>query len=590
MVSEKEKLLSESDIKPAFKPGIYNGFSSLGEYMFSVLMTLIGFVLNVGGKVLSAIGGVLSQVGGWLLGLLKRAGKRLARPFVVYAKAFKRGCAEIRRCRQEKGIGAACGAGIKMVGRMLFGKRGLAVTAFNYALPIISLVFLFNVVSYANNMTYALKLTINGDFVGYVAEETVFTDAERMVQQRINYLDSTTETVTFEPEYQLEMVGYGSTLTKYQLADTMLASLDAEIEYAYGMYIGNSFYGALVDKSKVEQTLEELLDVHRTGSPTETVAFESEIRYEPGLYLADTIVDDDAIIRLITTKKSVAAYYTAVDGDSPIGISNKLGMSIEEIATMNPDFSENSMIYVGDKLLINAEEPFLAVTVTRTEQYEEYVDYPTSYTEDSTRYRGSSVILQEGVEGVDYVTANVSYVNGVEVSRKVLKRVTVSDPTEQVIALGTKALPTNLDVSFQDVPVGMLYWPVGGSDGGAISEMMWGYGGYTGHDGIDIAAPYGTPIYAADSGRVILSKWYGGYGNCIMIQHDNGMVTVYGHASWLHVSVGEEVTQGQQIADVGSTGRSTGNHLHFEVRIDGVCMNPINYLPWHKRQWGCVEW
>ena len=590
MISEKELVLSEADTAAARRGGVYEGFSSVGEYLFSVLMTVIGFVLGVGGRVLSALGGVLGQVGGWLLGLLKRAGRMLARPFVRYAKAFRLGSADIRRCRREEGTGAAVREGFKLAGKILFGKRGLAVTVFNYALPIVSLVFLFNVVSYANSMTYALKLTINGDFIGYVAEETVFTDAERMVQQRINYLDSTTETVTFTPQYQLEMVGYGSTLTKYQLADKMLASLDAEIEYAYGMYIGSSFYGALVDKTKVEETLEQLLDEYRTDSSNEKVAFESEIRYEPGLYLSDTIVDDDSIIRLITTKKSVAAYYTAVEGDSPIGISNKLGMSIEEIAAMNPDFSENAMIYVGDKLLINAEEPFLAVTVTRTEMYEDYVDYTTTYTEDSTRYRGSSIIMQEGVEGVDYVTANISYVNGVEVSRKVLTRITMSEPTEEIIALGTKALPTNLDASIQEVPVGMLYWPVGGSDGGAISEMMYGYGGYVGHDGIDIAAPYGTPVYAADSGRVILSKWYGGYGNCIMIQHDNGMVTVYGHASWLHVSVGEYVTQGQQIADVGSTGRSTGNHLHFEVRINDVCMNPINYLPWHKRQWGCVEY
>ncbi len=590
MTSLKENTnLPENSTETAADNSIYSGISSLGAYLFTVLMTVVGAVFGVARRLFASLSSVFEQIGRWLLGLVKRAWNKIKRPFVIYVKAFKLGFADIRRCYKEKGIGSAIAASFKMAGKMIFGKRGIAVTVFNYALPIISLAFFFNVVSYANSMTYALKLTINGDFVGYVNEETIFTDAERMVQQRINYMDSNTETVTFVPEYQLEMVGYGSTLTKYQLADKMLASLDAEIEYAYGMYIGNSFYGALVDKTKVEETLEELLNEHRTGDPTETVAFESEIRYEPGLYLSDTIVNENSIIRLITTKKTVAAYYTAVDGDSPIGIANKLGMSIEEIARLNPDFSENSMIYVGDKLLTTAEEPFLAVTVTRTELYEDYIDYPTAYTEDSSRYRGSSVILQEGVDGIDMVTANVSYVNGVEVSRKVLTRVNVSKPTEQIIALGTKALPTNLDVSIQDVPVGMLYWPVGG-DGGAISEMMYGYGGYVGHDGIDIAADYGTPIYAADSGRVILSKWYGGYGNCIMIEHANGMVTVYGHASWLHVSVGEQVTQGQQIADVGSTGRSTGNHLHFEVRINGVCMNPINYLPWHRRQWGCVEY
>ena len=75
-----------------------------------------------------------------------------------------------------------------------------------------------------------------------------------------------------------------------------------------------------------------------------------------------------------------------------------------------------------------------------------------------------------------------------------------------------------------------------------------------------------------------------------MIQHDSGIVTVYGHASYLHVYVGQRVTMGDLIADVGSTGQSTGNHCHFEVRVNGVQVNPINYLPWHKRASWCVEY
>ena len=103
--------------------------------------------------------------------------------------------------------------------------------------------------------------------------------------------------------------------------------------------------------------------------------------------------------------------------------------------------------------------------------------------------------------------------------------------------------------------------------------------GSTNHKGIDIAGRYGTPIYAADGGTVTYSGWMGGYGYTIRIDHGNGKVTYYAHNSSLIASVGQHVYKGQQIARMGSTGNSTGNHCHFEVRINGVAKNPLNYLP-----------
>ena len=578
--------------KPSAVGGIiYNSAAETGEYLFSVLMTMLSAVGGFFMRVWSSLDRRFGWLRGELLELLKRLGKSLASPYVRYYKAIRMGSNDIRRER-EKGLFPACAAGFRMLGRVLLGKRGLLVTLCNWALPVISCVFLFNIVSYANSMTYALKLTVNGDFMGYVADETVFTDAEKIVHQRITYLDSNTEMFSFESAYTVEMVGYGSTMTKYQLADKMLESMGEEISFAYGMYIGNSFYGALESRDKVDQTLEELLDVYRKGGE-ETVKFENEITYEPGLYLTESIVSEDSIIKLITSKKSVASYYTVVEGDSPYGILTELDMTEQELAALNPGFSMETALFVGDKLLINQEEPFLAVSVTRKETYEVATDYDTEYTEDAMHYQGSSTIVRDGEKGTDLVTADVSYINGVEVRRKILTRRTVTEPVNEIISLGTKEIPKNVVVSVpENMPVGQFMWPVGG-DGGAISEMMYGYGGYYGHSGIDIVAPYGTPIYAAESGTVILAQWYYGYGNCVMIQHENGMVTVYGHASYLHVYAGQQVTMGQLIADVGSTGQSTGNHCHFEVRVggmNGAKANPINYLPWHRRAPGCVEY
>lgn len=98
------------------------------------------------------------------------------------------------------------------------------------------------------------------------------------------------------------------------------------------------------------------------------------------------------------------------------------------------------------------------------------------------------------------------------------------------------------------------------------------------HKGMDIAAPYGTKILAAAGGKVTYSGWMGGYGNLIIITHENGIQTYYGHASKLYASVGDKVNAGDTIAAVGSTGNSTGNHLHFEIRKNGTQINPQKYI------------
>jgi murein DD-endopeptidase MepM/ murein hydrolase activator NlpD len=99
------------------------------------------------------------------------------------------------------------------------------------------------------------------------------------------------------------------------------------------------------------------------------------------------------------------------------------------------------------------------------------------------------------------------------------------------------------------------------------------------HTGIDIAVGYGVPIHAADSGTVIYATWMGGYGNVIILDHGRGISTLYAHQSSLAVGAGAHVGRGQVIGYVGSTGFSTGPHLHFEVRLIGTTVDPMGYLP-----------
>jgi murein DD-endopeptidase MepM/ murein hydrolase activator NlpD len=126
---------------------------------------------------------------------------------------------------------------------------------------------------------------------------------------------------------------------------------------------------------------------------------------------------------------------------------------------------------------------------------------------------------------------------------------------------------------------GVLSWPVSGTITSPFGYRQNPFGGAPDfHPGLDIAAPMGTTVTAAASGTIISAGWYGGYGNYILIDHGGGMATGYGHLSQIFVSNGQQVQKGQAIGAVGSTGRSTGPHLHFEVRLNGKPTDPAAYL------------
>jgi lipoprotein NlpD len=129
----------------------------------------------------------------------------------------------------------------------------------------------------------------------------------------------------------------------------------------------------------------------------------------------------------------------------------------------------------------------------------------------------------------------------------------------------------------QELPAGeaLFAWPLRGG----VLTSRFGARGDSFHDGIDLAAAEGTPVHAARAGRVIYSDQIPGYGNIVILDHDRGLSTVYAHNQRNEVRVGDDVALGQLVARLGSTGRTTGANLHFEVRVQNVARNPLYYLP-----------
>ena len=180
-------------------------------------------------------------------------------------------------------------------------------------------------------------------------------------------------------------------------------------------------------------------------------------------------------------------------------------------------------------------------------------------------------------------TLQQSYINDLSEDEKKLQEQLTKYKQEQAeIEAQILAATTNVDADIQYTG-GEMLWPVAIS-GTAITS---GYGVrehpiqgvVKEHTGIDIGnAPLGTPVIAAADGVVTYAGWLGGYGNCVMINHGDGIVTLYGHGNKILTTVNTNVKQGDVIMEVGSTGNSTGPHLHFEVRVNGNYTNPLNYV------------
>lgn len=216
----------------------------------------------------------------------------------------------------------------------------------------------------------------------------------------------------------------------------------------------------------------------------------------------------------------------------------------------------------------NAEDarPELTIRTVKEVTYTEDIKYKTEYQDDAEIYVGEEKVKRKGKKGIKKVTAINTYKNGKVVKSEVKDKKVVEKPVVKLVARGTKPLPPVTST-------GTFLMPASGQ----ISALNKA-GSHAGYRAVDIANPMGTPIYASDTGVVTRASWYGGYGNCIEIKHENGYSTLYGHNSAILVSVGQKVEQGEQIARMGSTGNSTGPHCHFEIKINGVRQIILNYF------------
>lgn len=571
--NNNHKSISKKEVKNSFE-SLYEFFATLGLFGLYILSILKRFFVYIYEKQLKKY--VFKLDAFWLkiVKFFSKISRTFTYKFYMFAKFFVDARNVISKgYNSQKDVPLS----IKLFngfGAFLRGVRNnlnIFKTALNYALPIITISAFISLVSYVSSLNFAVAVEYNGEHVGYVENEMVFESAETKLQERMIYLEDD-KVIDNIPKFTVAVVNDVSLKSDSQMTDTIIKSSKGDIVKATGLSVDGKFYGAVKDGAKLQTNLNQILDKYKTNTEGEEVSFAKDVKTETGFFVAQNIVNEDEVMDKITTQEQKDVFYTVEEGDTPIIIAAKNDMELDEVVALNSDLLTNCLI--GKQVLVKKSQSFLPVKVTRKETYTQNIPYGVKYVDSNKLFKGQTQTSKSGVNGKEIVNAKVEYVDGYEVGRTVISSSTVSEPIDKVVIRGTLNMPKIANTSGKVSNSGLI-WPVWG---GYISQRYKGVA----HNGIDYAyhgRGYGNPIVASIAGKVIYSGTRGSYGKLVIIQSPGGVQTWYAHCSKLLVHSGQTVSQGQQIANIGSTGRSTGNHLHFRVLINGIQKNPINYLP-----------
>ena len=478
---------------------------------------------------------------------------------------FFRGCGSLlvhaQQVRKEKGFAAACKASVHYLASGVRRNLKTLPRMAMYVLPVCALAVMVTVFNHTVRQPYALEVQVNGQTVGYVANEDVFNSAREAVQERINYADTDHAKWTVEPTYTVTVAH--KTMDENEMADAILKSASDEISEGTALYLDGELTAVCSDGVSLQSYLSSLLEPYEDPENSNvTVGFNKEVTLENGIYFNDSFQDEADVEKELSGVQQQEKIYTVGTGDTLWSIAQKNDITFRELCELNTNFkgaplNEKSNIQAGDELIVTKQEE---------------IPYSTETTTSNEYTVGTKKTVQNGVNGLRQITAQRVYnTDGIQLSQKILSTEVVQEPVTEKIVKGTKKVTSSTSYITGS---GQFIWPVPGYR----NCSRW-YG--SGHKGVDICAAAGTPIYASAGGTVTKAGYNKagagtGYGYSVIISHGSGYTTVYAHCLSLAVHSGQSVKQGQLIGYVGSTGRSSGNHCHFEIRRNGSYIAPQN--------------
>jgi len=336
----------------------------------------------------------------------------------------------------------------------------------------------------------------------------------------------------------------------------------------FGVKVNGRIVAVFKTREQADKLLSEIMKPYYEQENSEII----EIKFKENVIIeeVDTELDGydefEEVFYYITKGTNEIRIHKVEKGENYWVIADKYSITPDDLIKANPDV-EPERLQIGQEISLVVPKPYITVVTKENIKYEEKIPFETEYEETSVLYKGEYRVKKAGENGIKEVEANLIKENGIETDREVLKETVIKEPVTKVVLKGTKNPPPRIGTGTFAKPT---------SRGYITSRFGWRWGRR--HEGIDIGMPVGTPVKAADGGKVIYSGYRGAYGYLVIIDHGANMQTYYAHNSKLLVKRGDKVFKGQTIAHSGNTGRSTGPHLHFEVRKNGTPVNPLNYI------------
>lgn len=414
-----------------------------------------------------------------------------------------------------------------------------------------------------------VEFSVNGVPAGQVASVTTVDKALDRVNSEISSITGESFSFPCEISYTLKNTDKARCLDINEVYDVLSQYTEEYTAEGYGLYIDSRLIAVLDNRDDILGVLDKVKGEHmKLTGEEEDIANRVDIKYQE--FSPSAFTTPEALLSMFSIEVPEEVEPETADRALLAVPTAPTTLSLEAATPEFREMMESALTENGNKAIV------LDFEVVYEETVREKVPYDTEYIDDSMLFEGQEVVLISGRDGTADNTYKVKYVNGEETGRELIEQSFIKNTRTCVIKVGTRVLPEKLDEKERGDKYMINPVPAARVSSHFGWRVLRGRSDH--HEGLDLAAMKGTPIYAAASGEVIYAGYNASYGNHIKIRHPDGLVTLYAHCSELLVETGDTVSQADEIGLVGSTGNSTGYHCHFEVYLDGVRVDPENYI------------
>ncbi|MCM3668910.1 M23 family metallopeptidase [Mesobacillus maritimus] len=477
-----------------------------------------------------------------------------------------------------------------------FMRKGIPVMKNTIVAAIIGTALTFgtgNAMATSNpELTTFYHVYIQDEFIGTVADQQ---EVEKVIEEKLNKFKEKYKEIELDASSEIAFIPEQTFLADVSLnTEEVLEKVEEKMEIqanASALIIDEKEVAYVSNQDSAENVINELLLQHmseeelaeynqRQAMPNEPLPqlkedqtrildakLSEEVVVKEAKVNPEEVLSIEDAVQLFNKGTLEEKKYKVKSGDVLGSIATDHDLNLKQLVSLNPELGEDTLIKPGMELIVTYQKPLAVVEITKEVYQTETVSHEKKVEEDDSMFKGDTKVKQEGKDGKKGVTYSITEKNGEVVDKQAIETKVLEEPVEEIVIKGTKVVPSR--------GTGDFVWP---TNGGYVSSNM-GYRWGSFHKGMDIARPSERSIKTIDNGVVVSAgNQNDGYGNKVIIDHQNGYRTLYAHLNSISVKAGQTVAKGSKIGVMGSTGDSTGVHLHIEVRKNGKVVDPRSVL------------